>query len=296
MADARLKGRKARDKDAGKRARHDDGETGAGLSDEQTEVVEERIRPPTTVIYEIISQEGEEEMRRPLTSLWWSGIAAGLAIGFSLVAKAILMVHLPDAPWQPLVSNFGYSVGFIMVILGRQQLFTENTVTPILPLAASFSLVKLWRVARLWGVVFAANMVGTFCFALFNALLPGTLPDVAQAMMAISQHLMEKSWFAMGVSAIGAGFLMATIVWLLPSAEAAKFHVILLLSYLIGIAGFAHIVAGSTEAFLLVLTGKLGAFEMLWHFTLPTLAGNIIGGTALFALVAYGQVVQELEQ
>ena len=295
MADAKLKDRKDRGGDADAR-KQGGGKTGNGLSDEETEVVEERIRPPTTVIYEIISQEGEEEMRRPLTSLWWSGIAAGLAIGFSLVAKAILMVYLPDAPWQPLVSNFGYSVGFIMVILGRQQLFTENTVTPILPLAADFSMGKLWCVARLWFVVFAANMVGTFCFALFNAILPGTMPDVAQAMMAISHHLMEKSWLAMGISAIGAGFLMATIVWLLPSAEGAKFHVILFLSYLIGIAGFAHIVAGSTEAFLLVLTGELGAFEMLWHFTLPTLAGNIIGGTALFALVAYGQVVQELEQ
>lgn len=279
-------------------AEHDasDRASDRGFSADEAEEVEHRLRLRAPVIYEIIRQEGEEEMRRPLGSLWWSGIAAGLSIGFSLVAQAILRHHLPDASWRPLVDNLGYTVGFIIVILGRQQLFTENTITPILPLVAHFNRRTLWCVARLWGVVFAANMVGTFVFALFNALLPGTISDVMDAMLEISRHAIDKSWFDLFVRGIGAGFLIAVIVWITPSAEGAKLHVVVIFTYLIAIADFSHIIAGSAEAFLLVVTGHLGIFEMIWRFTIPVLLGNVLGGTALFALLAYAQVKEELQE
>jgi len=275
--------------DASHRASH------RGFSPEEAEDVEDKLRLRAPVIYEIVRQEGEEEMRRPLASLWWSGIAAGLSIGFSLVAQAILYHHLPDAGWRPLVADLGYTVGFVIVILGRQQLFTENTITPILPLVADFNRRTLWCVARLWGVVFAANMVGTFGFALFNALLPGTNAEVMGAMLELSRHALDKSWFDQFVFGIGAGFLIAVIVWLLPSAGGTKLLVILLFTYLIAIADFSHIIVGSVEAFLLVLTGEIGMLEMVWRFTVPVLIGNIIGGSALFALLAYAQVKEEIE-
>src|SRR5262244_3678804 len=99
------------------------------ITEREVEDVEERSRPRTPVIYEVVRRLGEEEMRRPATSLWWSGVAAGLSISFSLLAQAILETHLPDAPWRHLVSSLGYAVGFVMVVLSRQQLFTENTIT-----------------------------------------------------------------------------------------------------------------------------------------------------------------------
>lgn len=267
-----------------------------GLTREEVEVVEEKVHLRAPLIYEIVREEGEQEMRRPLVSLWWSGIAAGLAMGFSLLAEAILENHLPDTSWRPLIANMGYTVGFIIVILGRQQLFTENTITTILPLAAKFSRNTLWCVARLWAVVFAANMVGTFGFALFNTLLPGAIPDVMQAMLGLSREALDKQWFDMFVGAIGAGFLIAALVWVTPSAEGTRIHVIFVFTYLIAIAGFDHIIAGSTEGFLLVLAGEMGILEMILGFTIPVLLGNIIGGTALFSLIAYAQVMQELEE
>ena len=86
-------------------------------------------------------------------------------MGFSLVAKGIFHTYLPDAAWRPLLDNFGYCVGFLIVVLGRQQLFTENTLTVILPLLTQPGLQRLLHVLRLWGVVFATNMLGTFLFA-----------------------------------------------------------------------------------------------------------------------------------
>src|SRR5215467_10583709 len=111
-------------------------ETNQPITEPEVEKVEERSRPRTPVIYEIVRRLGEEEMVRPATSLWWSGVAAGLSISFSLLAQAILRTHLPDAPWEPLVASFGYCVGFIMAVLSRQQLFTESTITAVLPVAA----------------------------------------------------------------------------------------------------------------------------------------------------------------
>jgi len=265
-----------------------------GLTSREAETVEQRLRLSVPAIYEIVRQEGEEEMERPVSSLWWSGLAAGLSIGFSLLAEAVLRHHLPDAPWRPLVENLGYTVGFLIVILARQQLFTENTITAVLPLAADFNRKNLFCVARLWSVVFIANMVGTIGVAAFNAALPGTVPEVLSAMLEISREMMDKGWLEMFVRAIGAGFLIAAVVWILPSAKGNEFMVILLFTYMIAVSEFTHIIAGSVEAFLLVAHGELGILHMLWGFTLPVLMGNILGGTALFALLSYAQVKEEI--
>lgn len=264
------------------------------ISDHEVEEVEDRARPSTPIIYEVVRRMGDEEMARPAISLWWSGIAAGISISFSLLAEAILRAHLPDAPWRPLVSGFGYSAGFLMVVLSRQQLFTENTITVVLPLMAHPTMEQLGRLARMWAIVFFANMVGTLCAALFCVLAPVLSPDILDTMRTISQEMIAHDWITMFFRAVGAGFLIAGMVWLLPSAMATQFHVITLMTYLISIGGFKHIVAGSVEAFVLVISGQLGLGDMLVHFTLPVLLGNVIGGTALFALLSYAQVMKEL--
>jgi formate/nitrite transporter FocA (FNT family) len=84
------------------------------------------------------------------------------------------------------------------------------------------------------------------------------------------------------------------MVWLIPSAEGAQFHVVGLMTWLIAISGSKHIVAGSVEAFLLLVSGQIGFGQMLVGFTIPVLFGNFIGGTALFALISYAQVMREI--
>jgi formate-nitrite transporter family protein len=265
-----------------------------GITDQEIEDVESRSSPRAPVIYEIVRRMGDEEMARPLMSLWWSGIAAGMSISFSLLAQAILQHHLPDAPWRPLISNFGYCVGFIMAVLSRQQLFTENTVTAVLPLAAEPGFFNFWKLGRMWGIVLLANFAGTLLAAAFCTFTPVLPTELYDTMLALSRLLLGHGWWFMFFSAITAGFLMAAMVWMLPMAEMAQFHVITLMTYLIAVGGFMHIVAGSMEAFLLVLHGDASIGWMLGSFVAPVLAGNIVGGTALFALISYAQVMQEL--
>jgi formate/nitrite transporter FocA (FNT family) len=272
---------------------HDEG-LPRGVSEHEVEDIEDRARLRTPVIYEIVRREGEAEMDRPITSLWWSGAAAGVSISFSLLAQAVLWVHLPAAPWRPLVTGFGYSVGFLIVVLARQQLFTENTVTVVLPVMAELTLANVRRLARMWAVVFAANMAGTLVAALFCTLTPVLTPELRHGMLELSGHLLGLGWAAMFFRAVGAGFLIASMVWLIPSAEGAKFEVVTMATYLIAIAGFTHIVAGSVEGFLLVLDGQWSLWQMIARFTIPVLLGNIAGGTALFAVISYAQVMKEM--
>ncbi len=269
-----------------------DGQT--GLNDAQAKDVEDSSRLSALMIYEVLRREGEEEMDRPATSFWWSGVAAGLSISLSLIAQGVLQSRLPDTPWRPLVTGFGYTVGFLVAVMARHQLFTENTITAVLPVAARLSLGNLARMGRLWGLVLLANLAGTFLAALFCSYTPVIADDVRQAMLAISHEAISQAPVQIFVKAIASGFLIAAMVWLLPSANATQFHVIVVMTYLIVIGGFAHVVAGSFEGFMLLVNGRLQFWPMLAGFDGPALIGNIIGGTVLFSLISYGQVAKEM--
>ncbi len=273
--------------------RKDDRGKGA-ISAREGQEIEDMAAPRTPVIYKVVSKLGEEEMDRPAVSLWWSGVAAGLSISFSLLAQTILELRLPQTSWSPLLGAFGYAVGFVIVILGRQQLFTENTVTAVPPLLAELTPRNLWRLSRLWAIVLFANMAGALVAALFFSFTPALDGEIRQAMLKISGHILHHAWLAMAVRGVAAGFLMAAMVWLLPGAEAAQFYVIVMMTWLIAAGGFMHIVAGGVEAFMLVLHGDVTWLAMLLDFGAPVLIGNIVGGTLLFALLAHAQVMQEI--
>ncbi|MEW6122274.1 MAG: formate/nitrite transporter family protein [Pseudomonadota bacterium] len=270
-------------------------EASADLSAKEDEIVEERANLRPLAVYEVIRREGVEELKRPVSSLWWSGIAAGLSIGFSIVGEGMLHAHLPDAPWRGMVESLGYSIGFLIVILGRYQLFTEITLTAVLPVLAEPSRAGLVALMRIWGVVLAANLVGTSLFG--AALASGVfLPQETQeGVLGISRHLAETGSGTAFWRGIFGGWLVATVVWLLPSAEQARFAVILVLTALISALELSHVISGSVELFVLLFAGELGIGAAL-AVLLPLLAGNIVGGSALFALLAYGQVKEEMSE
>lgn len=257
--------------------------------------VEERLAIGPQVVYETIRLEGEVELRRTPVALAWSALAAGLSMGFSFIAEGLLMAHLPDQPWRPLITKFGYSIGFLIVVLGRQQLFTENTVTVVLPVLLGRSVATFLRMLRLWGIVLGVNLVGTFIFALcfgkimmFDAHTQQCLSEIGKSHLASPGIVLLRAIFA--------GWLIALMVWLLPAAEGAKVRIIIIITYVIGLGGFNHIIAGSTTMFFLVVTHYLSFGTYLTKFFLPTLAGNVIGGVSLVAALNHAQVVGGKEE
>ncbi|MBT3134938.1 formate/nitrite transporter family protein [Alteromonas sp. ALT199] len=246
-------------------------------------------------LYAIVHREGLEELQRPMMSLWWSGVAAGICISLSILAEGILHHLFSRSPYQFVIENLGYTVGFIMVIVGRLQLFTENTLSVILPLLSKPSLYMGACIARLWSIVFVANMVGTFLAAFFSYGLQAVPPELVEGMTAISKHYAEltpSDAFSYGITS---GFIIAAIVWMKPSVKHSQILMIVIFTYLIAIGNFTHVIAGSTELFLLALQGHISLSETAGLIG-ATLMGNIVGGTGLFALLAYGQVVREIEE
>jgi formate/nitrite transporter FocA (FNT family) len=257
--------------------------------EKKEEEILDRTAPPGEVIYEAIYSEGEHELKRNGLELALSGFAAGLSMGFSMLAQAFLQIHLPTAGWTPLLTKLGYSLGFLIVILGRQQLFTENTLTVILPLLRKKKLHMLLNVGRLWGIVLAMNLLGTFLFALFvgkTALFSG---EVHGAFTEMAQPIVHLGFGVVLLRGILAGWLIALMIWLLPFAESARIWVIIVLTYMIGIAELPHVIAGSVEVFYLVVIGVLPFSGFLGSFFVPALIGNIIGGVALVAVGAHAE-------
>ncbi len=258
--------------------------------------IEDRSAPRATIVHEAVRKQGREELVRPAGSLFWSGIAAGIAIMASVIAQGALHHKLPaDMAARPLVSQLGYPLGFLIVILGRLQLFTEQTIVTVLPLVTRPSGRAFMATARLWGIVLLGNLIGTAAAAALNVhghLVSASLLD---AMLAVSREsLMHKAPSAMLLQGIPAGFLIATVAWLRAASSGGEFWIVFALTFAIVLGDFTHVVAGAAEAFLLLFSGEVGPGRALGGMILPALIGNVLGGTGLFALLAHAQVRQEL--
>jgi formate/nitrite transporter FocA (FNT family) len=247
-------------------------------------------------LHRTIREEGEDELRRPARSLFWSGLAAGIAIAVSLVTEAALHAALPDTPWRPLVVGLGYPIGFLVVILGRMQLFTESTITAMLPLVTRPSRWALGRTLRLWGIVLGANLLGTAiaAFAIASGAL-GAEP-LRTAAIEISTAITGLSAGRTFVNAIPAGFMIAVLAWSLPNAREQSAVVIVLFTYVLTIAAFSHSIVGSVEAFLLMFAGRTDVVQTVFGLIAPAVLGNLVGGAGVYALLAHAQVRGEMPQ
>lgn len=261
--------------------------------DDERKKALERRSLSARAVHEALRSEGSSEIERPWNALAWSGLAAGLSMGLSLTAEGLLRAHLPDTPWRPLVSSLGYTLGFVVVTLGRQQLFTEATLTACLPLLHERTMPVLIRVLRLWVVVLVANLLGGWLFAWVAAHPSAFSPELRQAFSEIAHEAVSHEPWSAFIRGILGGWIIALMVWLLPSAESARPWIIILMTYVIAAASLTHIVAGSVEVFYAVAAAEIGFFTYVWRYGLPVLLGNIIGGILVVAVLNHAQVVAE---
>jgi formate/nitrite transporter FocA (FNT family) len=262
------------------------------LSDREIEEADDRSSTTAKVVHEAIRLEGTEELERPSSSLWWSGIAAGLTMGCSMIGQGVLEARLPDAPWRELVASFGYCLGFLFVTMGRQQLFTETTLTVMLPVLHRTHGVS--DVARYWAIVFVGNIVATLLFAAAATIPHLFAADIAQSFVTLGTEAAAPGFLSVLIKAVFAGWLIALMVWLLPAAASAKFVVIVAITWLIAVANFSHVIAGSAETAFAATHGAIGWQDYLVGFLIPALIGNSIGGVVFVALLNHAQVKEEI--
>lgn len=261
------------------------------LSEDQIKDAESRTSVSAAIIHEAIRQDGDEELQRPISALAWSGLAAGLSMGFSFLAEGLFRTYLPDTHWRPLLVNLGYPLGFLIVVIGRQQLFTENTLTAIIPLLARRTWTTFWSVARLWAVVFVANIAGAHLFAWTVAHTAMARPETQQALADLAREAAAVGFGTAILRGIFAGWLIAMMVWMRAAVDTGQIAIIVILTYIVGLAGLTHIIAGSVEVLYLVAGGELSWWSYIAGYMTPTLLGNIIGGTALVSALNHAQVV-----
>lgn len=250
--------------------------------------------PEARVIHEIIREDGERELGRSVSALAWSALGAGLSMGFSFFAMALLRGGLPEAQWTHLVSSFGYTIGFIIVVLGRQQLFTESTLTAVLPLLIRMDAKTLGQLLRLWLVVLTFNLVGTFLFAWLISHEVLFDPEINKALKGIAEEALKDSFWPMLIKAMLAGWLIALMVWLIPGAGPSRLFLILIITYVVALGRFSHSIAGSVEAAYDVFGGTIGVGDYFTRFLIPTVLGNTLGGVSLVAILNHVPLREEL--
>ena len=270
-------------------------ERGSDSALEPTERVKAREEESLNarITHEVVRIEGEKELERTSAALWWAALAGGLSMGFSLVGEGLLRAHLPDAHWRPLITKLGYPIGFIIITLASQQLFTENTITPIVPLLRRRTGAMLRNVARLWGVVFVGNIAGVIIFAWMLGRTELFEPNVKQAFEDIGLEAIKATFLVTLLRGILAGWLIALMVWMLPAASTSKIAVIGVMTYIVGLGGLSHIVAGSADVLYLVATGVAGWGTYLGDFMVPALIGNILGGLVFVSALNHAQVATD---
>ena len=256
-----------------------------------TEHTLEQPKEPYEIMVEQI-EAGLKEHRRSNLGLFISSISAGLEVGFSILVIGIFytLFKTEVSPGKLyLMMALVYPIGYVFVIIGRSELFTEHTVLATIPVLNGEASFK--SLFNLWAIIYLGNLLGGYIFGTivlqFNS---GTHLISLDFFHFVSQKMIAYSAGNILVSSIMAGWLMGTLSWLLSSAQdtLSRIAVIFFVTFIISIAGLHHCIVGSIEVFMAFFANAndVTGIEFLKFQGLSTL-GNIIGGVGLVALVKY---------
>ncbi len=239
-------------------------------------------------ILEGVIEDGRKELRRGSTGLAFSGLAAGLNISFSAIALAVIGSLTGGIG---LAAIAAYPIGFLIVVLGRAELYTENTVTPVSVVLTDHS--KFLNMLRLWAIVFVFNIIGVIAFAFVFAYGGILSPAATELLLGEVVTKMENGFWEVTLKAVIGGWLVALIAWLVAASQDTISQIFFTWSLvlLIPATGLAHCIAGSAEVLITVFEGETSWAEYLGRFLVPATLGNTIGGLVLVTLLNYGQVV-----
>ncbi|HET7207580.1 MAG TPA: formate/nitrite transporter family protein [Terriglobales bacterium] len=244
-------------------------------------------------IFHAAKDNARKELKRSWRTLAFSGLAGGLTMGLTGLSVAAIRATLGEGAWAEFISYLAYPVGFIAVIIGRAQLFTENTLYPVLLILDERNkrLHYASHTARLWLVVFAANVLGALCFAALvmrSSALPG---DLAVQLVRLGREAVSSTGSHFFWSGIIGGWLIALVAWVVTASHwtIGQLAMIWLLAFVVGIGHFSHCIATSGEILSAVVVGALPVTVYLRWLLFATL-GNIAGGVTMVSVLNYGQV------
>lgn len=257
--------------------------------EEQSSIQRKLHRPTAEEIYEQVSRNARHELARSAAELGISGLAGGITMGLTALGMSLVVGELGPGTITRFVAELIYPVGFIAVILGRAQLFTENTLYPVALMLSERR--HLWRTLRLWVIVLVSNVAGAFLFALLAVRTGALRPEYVSAMVEFGREAVNVSNAHIFWSAVVGGWLIALLAWLVSGSPSISGAVMLIwmLAFLVGLGRFAHCIASSGEIFAAVLQSQV-ATGRYFVWLLYAVLGNIVGGVLIVTLLEYGQV------
>ena len=247
-------------------------------------------RPTAEDIYQQVALNAKTELKRSTVSLAISGFAGGIFMGLSGLGSALVLGFFGTSPTTHFVASMFYPIGFIVVIIGRAQLFTENTLYPVALVLSEKR--ELWNTLRLWCAVLPANVCGALAFATLASRTSALPPETKQALVQLglqAAHMTPATIFWSGVTA---GWIIATAAWLVSGSHSITGSVMILwiLTFVVGLGNFAHCIATSGEILSAVLVHQLSAVSY-FHWLWIAVAGNVCGGVFMVTLLEYGQAI-----
>ena len=250
-------------------------------------------RPSAEQIYQQVARNAESELKRTSMSLAISGITGGMFMGLSALGVGLIVALLGNSPHTFILSRMLYPLGFIVVILGRSQLFTENTLYPVALVLAEKR--QLWNTLRLWSIVLPSNVLGALMFASLISLTPALPPQIVHAVAALGIDAARMPASTIFWSGVMGGWIIATTAWLVSGSHSITGSVMIIwvLTFVVGLGSFAHCIATSGEILTSVLTHQIG-WAAYPHWLLFAVSGNICGGVLMVTLLEYGQAVAGL--
>lgn len=257
----------------------------------QTEQTPETRRLTASEIFEAAADSARAELKRPWRALAISGLAGGMTMGLTAIAVSAVRAIVGDGGWQNLIAYTLYPIGFIAVIIGRQQLFTENTLYPVVLVLDEPRW--LFKMLRLWAVVFASNIAGAMVFAGLASYTTALRPEIRDQLVLLGSQAAVGTFTHLFWSGVVGGWLIALVAWMVSASHWTIGQVVMiwLLTFIVGVGGFAHCIVTSCEILSAAMAGPVTA-EAYVHWLLAATLGNIFGGVGIVSLLNYGQVRQ----
>ena len=247
-------------------------------------------RPSAEEIYRQVARNAKEELKRSSVSLAISGFTGGTFMGFSALGVGCILGFLGNTPASFILSRMLYPLGFIVVILGRSQLFTENTLYPVALVLAEKR--QLWNTLRLWAIVLPSNIAGAFAFASLISLTHAMMPNAVHAIARLGTESAQAPLGTVFWSGVMGGWIIATAAWLVSGSHSISGSVMIIwvLTFVVGLGNFAHCIASSGEILTSVLTRQI-AWTLYPRWLGMAVAGNVCGGVLMVTLLEYGQAI-----
>lgn len=259
----------------------------------QTEqAIPETRRLTAHEIFDAATENARSEIKRPVLGLAISGIAGGITLGLTALAVASVRALLGEGGWPQLIALLFYPTGFIAVIIGRQQLFTENTLYPVILVLDERR--HLLATLRLWGVVFAGNILGALLFAVLCIGTSALKPEIQTQLVQMGGQAALGTFAQLFWSGVIGGWLIALVAWMVSASHwtIGQVAMIWLLTFIVGAGKFAHCIVTSCEILSSTVAGAVSPSAYL-HWLLAATLGNIVGGVGIVSVLNYGQVRQE---